>query len=65
MIYHSNNQRMIDRGRKAGLGTRELYTALGTRRPEAGNQPDSNGYVPGYGRNGQLVYRPAGGRTGS
>ena len=63
MMSHSDYQRMIDRGRKAGLGTRELYSALGARRPEAGDQQDGNGYVPGFGRNGQHVYRPPVGRT--
>jgi hypothetical protein len=52
---------LIDRGRKAGLGTRELYTALTARRPEASDQAgqtDSNGYVPDYGNNGRPLYHP-------
>jgi hypothetical protein len=53
---------LIDRGRKAGLGTSELYSALTARRPEAGDhnvgQTDGNGFVPGVAVNGQRVYRP-------
>jgi len=54
---------LIDRGRKAGLGTSELYTALASRRPEAGDQvgqSDGNGYVSDYGNNGgsRLQYHP-------
>ena len=58
---------LIDRGRKAGLVTSELYRALATFRPETGDnvpeQADSNGFVPGYGQNGRRVYRPATGRS--
>jgi hypothetical protein len=52
---------LIDRGRKAGLGTYELYTALNSRRPEGSDQAgqaDGNGYVPDYGGNGRLQYHP-------
>jgi hypothetical protein len=51
-------QRLIDRGRKAGLGTTELYDAMRSRRPEVGDQLDGNGFVSGYGREGQRIYRP-------
>jgi len=55
---------LLDRGRKAGLGTAELYSALTSRRPEASDhdvgRTDGNGFVSGYGRNGHLVYRPGG-----
>ncbi len=55
-------QTLVNRGRKAGLGTRELYSALSARRPEDSDQTtgrtDSNGFVSVYGRNGQRVYRP-------
>lgn len=56
---------LIDRGRKAGLGTSELYRALAARRPEASDfaeRADGNGFVSGYAQNGQRVYRPIGGR---
>jgi len=54
-------QRLIDRGRKAGLGTSELYRALVARRPELGDQlsqTDGNGFVSGYGSKGERVIRP-------
>jgi len=52
---------LVDRGRKAGLGTSELYKALTSRRPEAGDlqgQADSNGFIAGVGANGERVYQP-------
>lgn len=61
-------QRLIDRGRKAGLGTSELYQAMMARRPEVGDplsRADSNGFVNGYGAHGERVIRPAEGRSGS
>lgn len=59
-----NHRTLINWGRKAGLRTSELYTALATRRPEAGDQAggqaDGNGFVSDYGEKGQRVYRPFG-----
>jgi hypothetical protein len=56
-------QTLITQGRKAGLQTREMYQALSTRRPEAGDRvvgaTDGNGYVILYGPNGQITYRPS------
>jgi len=53
---------LIDRGRKAGLGTSEMYRALASRQPEVGDhsqgRADGNGFVSGYGANGQRVYQP-------
>ena len=57
----TNYLRLIDRGRKAGLGTSELYRALMARRPEIGDPPrqtDVNGVVGGYGADGRPIYRP-------
>ena len=60
-------QRLLDRGRKAGLGTAELYRALASRLPSAGDsipgQTDSNGYVARVGANGQRIYTPQGRRA--
>jgi hypothetical protein len=57
---------LITLGRKAGLHTSELYKAMATRRPGAGDdangQSDSNGFVPIYGQNGQRIYRPRNGQ---
>ncbi len=53
---------LINLGRKAGLHTAELYNALATRPPEAGEagreQTDGNGFVSGYTQSGKRVYRP-------
>ena len=57
---------LIDRGRKAGLGTSELYRAMAARRPVAGDQnlrqSDSNGFVTGVEGDGRRVYIPLTGR---
>ncbi len=59
-----NHQTLINWGRKAGLSTSELYSALAARRPEAGDQvggqADGNGFVSDYGEKGQRVFRPIG-----
>lgn len=53
---------LIDRGRKAGLGTSELYRAMTARRPETGDQTpglsDGNGFVIGVQGNGRRTYLP-------
>ncbi len=55
---------LVDRGRKAGLGTSELYRAMAARRPEAGDQhlgqSDGNGFVTGVQGDGRRIYRPLG-----
>ncbi len=61
------NHRLIDLGRKAGLGTNELYRALRSRPPEANDRPigqaDGNGFAQRIGSDGQRDYLPvAGGR---
>lgn len=59
---HSDYRTLIDRGRKAGLATSELYRALGCRPPEDGDpdlgRTDGNGFVSCYNQHGQRVYRP-------
>jgi hypothetical protein len=53
----------IDRGRKAGLGTSDLYRAMAAQPAEgqlAPGQTDSNGFVPLVDEHGQRVYRPLG-----
>ena len=62
-MRHTNHHTLIDRGRKAGLGTSELYQAIGARPPEGGDQApgqaDENGFAPGYDAQGRrLVYQP-------
>lgn len=53
---------LLDRGRKAGLRTSDIYQALSARRagladPPSG-QPDSNGFISTVDRDGHRVYRP-------
>jgi hypothetical protein len=63
-MSHSSYLTLINRGRKAGLGTHELYTALSTRpsegMDEAPGQVDGNGFVSTYNQQGKRVYRPGG-----
>jgi hypothetical protein len=63
-----NIQRLLDRGRKAGLNTRELYSAMSAQAAEAAltqGQSDSNGYVSGYDGAGRPVFRPIVGNSRS
>jgi hypothetical protein len=64
-MSHSNYLTLINRGRKAGLGTSELYAAMSTRPSEgvdeAPGQVDGNGFVSTYNQQGKRVYRPTGG----
>src|SRR5262245_42407759 len=61
----SDYRTLIDRGRKAGLRTAELYQAIVTHRSEGfestGGQADCNGFISCFDTNGQRVYRPVGG----
>jgi hypothetical protein len=56
---------LIDRGRKAGLRTSELYRALSTRPGEGGDYPagqtDGNGFVARYHADGHRTYGPLNG----
>jgi hypothetical protein len=68
-MSHSNYQTLINRGRKAGLNTRELYSALAARSEQAHEhvpgQTDCNGYVSGHNAQGQRVFQPHGNRPRS
>ncbi len=63
-MNHTDYHTLINRGRKAGLGTRELYAALTARPPEGSDTPlgqsDGNGYAPEIDEQGHRVYRPVG-----
>jgi hypothetical protein len=54
---------LINRGRKAGLQTADLYNALAGQRPEAGDrnwrETDGNGFVSGVDSHGQNIFHPA------
>ena len=62
MSRHIDYQRLLDRGRKAGLNTRELYSAMSARPSEGSDlspgQSDGNGYVSHYDAQGRLVFHP-------
>ena len=62
-MSHSNYHTLVDRGRKAGLGTGELYSALSARPSEGADQGqgqvDGNGFVSTYDQQGKRVYLPA------
>jgi hypothetical protein len=64
-MRHTDYRTLVDRGRKAGLGTGDLYRALAARRPEGSDhglvgQADGNGFVSGYDQHGQRVFLPIG-----
>jgi hypothetical protein len=57
----SNNRTLIDRGRKAGLRTNEIYGALAGRRPlaqDVDDGSDSNGFRTTIDAAGHQVYQP-------
>ena len=55
-----SRQRMIDRGRKAGLNANELYRALAAGRPssEPLGKPDGNGFVEQMQADGKRSFEP-------
>ncbi len=64
MPRSSDYHLLLSRGRKAGLTTRELYSALATQPAGAGEQvpgqTDCNGYVPGVDEQGRRTWNQAG-----
>jgi hypothetical protein len=64
MSPNTHYQALINRGRKAGLTTRELYSAMAGRPVEGCDdmlgRADCNGYVPSISPQGQRIYRPLG-----
>jgi hypothetical protein len=64
MSLTTDYRTLISRGRKAGLSTRELYSAISARPGEGFDQAlgrsDTNGYVSSINQHGQRVYRPLG-----
>ena len=63
VMRHTDYRTLIDRGRKAGLKTTELYNALAGRRAEAGDrnwrETDGNGFVSSVDAHGQNIFQPA------
>jgi hypothetical protein len=61
-MSHSDHRTLINRGRKAGLNTSELYTALTTCPPERREVPgeaDGNGFTVVLDARGQRRYQPS------
>ena len=62
MSLNTHYQILINRGRKAGLTTRELYSAMAAHPVEGSDdllgRSDCNGFVPSINQNGQRIYRP-------
>jgi hypothetical protein len=67
MITPTSYRTLINRGRKAGLSTRELYSAMAARPAEGSDrfpqQLDGNGFVSSFTPQGQRVYRPVHGQA--
>ena len=62
-MNRSDYRTLLDRGRKAGLRTSELYVALSTRPPERQEsvaRADGNGFVPTIDVQGHRSYQPDG-----
>jgi hypothetical protein len=61
-MSRSDYRRLLDHGRKAGLTTREIYSALATQPPQASDYSsriaDGNGFVSDYTQGRARVYRP-------
>ena len=64
MSHATDYRTLISRGRKAGLNTAEIYSALATRSSEGSDpvmgEADSNGFTRNYNQDGKRVYRPIG-----
>jgi hypothetical protein len=63
---HSEYYLLLNRGRKAGLGTAEVYHPLATlptdRSRPSGGQPDTNDYISGHTDHGAVEYYPLPGK---
>ncbi|MCS7168759.1 MAG: hypothetical protein RMI91_13735 [Gemmatales bacterium] len=63
-MAHYDRRAQIERGRKAGLQTREIYSALTHRSVSAQELAqeivDANGYSAAVNADGRVYYRPNG-----
>jgi hypothetical protein len=61
-MSHSDYRTLINRGRKSGLKTSELYSALASQPPVAGDLvnggTDGNGFAPVFDPNGHAIFKP-------
>jgi hypothetical protein len=66
-MRHVDSRTLIDRGRKAGLGTAEIYGAISSLGCGIGDrttsQADGNGYIPALDLDGNVVFLPASAST--
>jgi hypothetical protein len=64
-MTHTDYRTLLSQGRKAGLRTSELYSAMSARRvgdaDQGPGQADCNGFVSSYNQAGQRIYRPISG----
>ncbi len=62
-MSHTDYHLMVNRGRKAGLNTTDLYRALSSRPVDRQTgdpgQTDCNGFRGGISRDGRVEYHPA------
>lgn len=67
-MSHTDYRTLVDRGRRAGLNTSELYRALAGRPPLSSDAfqglADGNGFVAAYGSDGRPQFRPQEGNAG-
>lgn len=64
-MHPTDYRTLINRGRKAGLTTRELYSAISGRgegSEQSPGQMDGNGFVSSYDQQGRRVFAPIGSR---
>ncbi len=68
-MSRSDFRTLIDRARRAGLKTSEMYPAISTRPLDAPQlflgRTDTNGFVSGYDVRGHQVYHPCGNNSRS
>ena len=59
-MSHTDYRTLVDRGRKAGLRTSEIYQALSTRQSQPGDftqqQTDGNGYIGRPDAHGRAIF---------
>lgn len=62
-MSHTDYHNLINRGRKAGLNTADLYRAMSSRPPDRQSsrqgQTDCNGYTGDISEGGRIEYHPS------
>lgn len=61
-MNHTDYRSLIDKGRKSGLKTSELYRALSSRPADTSDfvkfAGDGNGFAPALDEHGHSIYKP-------